>query len=60
MAKLILLVVALGLCACPNSGEVLTTVQECESVATRCRLDSGGVGICTFDAESKLVCMSQH
>lgn len=53
--------VILTMLGCPSDANMQSpTAETCESVATRCRLDTGGVGICSFDNESKLMCMPQH
>lgn len=34
--------------------------EHCETVATQCRLPGGALGVCHYDTESNLKCMSQH
>ncbi|MFU8803865.1 MAG: hypothetical protein ACNA8W_08670 [Bradymonadaceae bacterium] len=59
--RYIAVLLTFALLGCPGEGDVQSAASEtCESVATRCRLETGAVGICSYDTESRLVCMSQH
>ncbi len=59
---LLLLLTAASHAACSNNATppAAPLSEHCETATTRCRLPGGALGVCLYDTESNLKCMSQH
>lgn len=53
-------IMLLLLTGCPLGEETGRIDSECFTVGKQCRLEEGGLGVCSMTLENELFCMSQH